>query len=112
MTVGRLISIAITNLGLIFSVRGRTFPDIRPSSGKRGTMSVPEAIYVWQQPYLAAVCETDNGLMMIRIYEALAAIEQRRLTPVEPDGDEDRALVAAEVGLKALIAERIGDVNG
>jgi hypothetical protein len=75
-------------------------------------MSVPEAVYLWQQPYLTAVCETDNGLMMIRIYEALAAIEQRRLTPVEPDSDEDRALVAAEVGLKALIAERIAEANG
>jgi hypothetical protein len=50
--------------------------------------------------------------MMIRIYEALAAIEQRRLTPVEPDGDEDRALTAAEEGLRCLIAERTGEVNG
>jgi hypothetical protein len=75
-------------------------------------MSVPEAIDLWRQPYLAAVCETDNGLMMIRVYEALAAIEQRRLTPVELDGDEDHALTAAEEGLRSLIAERTGEVNG
>jgi hypothetical protein len=69
-------------------------------------MNVPEATYLWQQPYLAAVCETDNGLMMIRVYEALAAIERRRLTPVEPGGEEDRALTAAEEGLRGLITER------
>jgi hypothetical protein len=37
---------------------------------------------------------------------ALAAIEQRRLSPIEPDGDEDRALKNADAGIKALIAER------
>jgi len=41
-------------------------------------MNYPETSYAWQHAYMAAVCETDNGLMMIRIYEALAAIEQRR----------------------------------
>jgi hypothetical protein len=69
-------------------------------------MNIPEAIYLWQQPYLAAVCETDNSLMAIRIYEALAAIEQRRLSPVESDSEEDRALAAADEGLRSLIAER------
>ena len=44
-------------------------------------MSNPE-IYSWQA-YLAAVLETDNDLMPLRIYEALAAIEQRLLSPME-----------------------------
>jgi hypothetical protein len=43
--------------------------------------------------------------MMSRIYEALAAIEQRRLTPVTNE-DELVALITAEVGLQSLIAER------
>jgi hypothetical protein len=58
-------------------------------------MNCPETSYAWQHAYMAAVCETDNGLMMIQIYEALAAIEQRRLTP------EERALEAAETGLRS-----------
>jgi hypothetical protein len=69
-------------------------------------MNYPETSYAWQHPYMVAVCETDNGLIMIRIYEALAAIEQRRLTPVEPASDEDRALVAADEGLRKLTTER------
>jgi hypothetical protein len=62
--------------------------------------------YSWEESYLAAVRETDKNLMEARIYEVLAAIEQRRLSPVEPDSDEDRALKNAEAGIKALIAER------
>jgi hypothetical protein len=69
-------------------------------------MNYPDTSYAWQDAYRAAVCETDNGLMMIRIYEALAAIEQRRLTPVEPGSEEERALEAAETGLRSLITER------
>ena len=69
-------------------------------------MNYPETFYLWQNAYMAAVCGTDNGLMMIRIYEALAAIEQRRLTPVEPGSEEERALEAAETGLRSLITER------
>jgi hypothetical protein len=45
--------------------------------------------------------------MLLRIYETLAAIEQRRLSDLEPDGEEDRALEDAEQGLLALKAERI-----
>ena len=62
--------------------------------------------YSWEESYLAAVRETDEYLMEGRIYDALAAIEQRRLSPVEPDSDEDRALKNAEAGIKALLAER------
>jgi hypothetical protein len=43
--------------------------------------------------------------MMSRIYEALAAIEQRRLTPVTNE-DELVALIAAEAGLQSMITGR------
>jgi hypothetical protein len=67
--------------------------------------------YTWQAAYQAAILETDNAAMSIRIYEALAAIEQRRLSYLEPDGEEDRALEAAERGLLALKTERL-DASG
>ena len=50
--------------------------------------------------------ETDNAAMSLRIYEALAAIEQRRLSNLEIDVEEDRALEDAERGLLTLKAER------
>jgi hypothetical protein len=68
-------------------------------------MDPPKAEYPWQESYITAVFEPDNSLMLNRIYEALAAIEQRRLTPV-PNADERCALVKAEDGLRALITER------
>jgi hypothetical protein len=74
-------------------------------------MGYPGTTYDWQHTYMIAVCETDNGLMMGRIYEALGAIEQRRLTLVEPGSEEDLALAAADVGLRGLITERTGDAN-
>jgi hypothetical protein len=43
--------------------------------------------------------------MMSRIYEALAAIEQRRLTAVTNE-DELLALIAAEAGLQSMITGR------
>jgi hypothetical protein len=45
--------------------------------------------------------------LSLRICEALAAIEQRRLSDLEPGSEEDRALEDAERGLLALKAERI-----
>jgi hypothetical protein len=64
-------------------------------------------MYSWQAAYRAAILETDNAAMPVRIYEALAAIEQRRLSDLEPGSDEERALEDAERGLLALQAERI-----
>jgi hypothetical protein len=63
--------------------------------------------YSWQAAYKAAILETDNAAIPLRIYEALAAIEQRRLSDLEPGSEEDRALEDAERGLLALKAERI-----
>ena len=63
--------------------------------------------YTWQAAYQAAILETDNAAMSLRIYEALAAIEQRRISYLEPGSEEDRALEDAERGLLAVKAERI-----
>jgi hypothetical protein len=63
--------------------------------------------YSWQAAYQAAVLEIDDAALSVRIYEALAAIEQRRLSYLEIDGEEDRALEDAEQGLLALKAERL-----
>jgi predicted aspartyl protease len=60
-------------------------------------MNIPHALFLWQEAYIRAVCETDDSLMMSRIYEARAAIGQRRLTPVV---NED------EAGLQSMITER------
>ena len=63
--------------------------------------------YLWLPAYLSAVLETDNALMPTRIYEALAAIEQRLLSPIEAGGDEHRELESARRGLLTLKAERV-----
>ena len=68
-------------------------------------MNIPHALFLWREAYIRAVCETDDSLMMSRIYEARAAIEQRRLTPVTNE-DELVAPVTAEAGLQSMIAER------
>jgi len=64
--------------------------------------------YTWQAAYRAAIGETDTAAMPVRIYEALAAIEQRRLSDLEPGSEEERALENAERAVLALKAERIG----
>jgi len=63
--------------------------------------------YLRETAYRAAILETDNAAIPQRIYEALAAIEQRRLSDHEPGSEEDRALEEAERGLLALKAERM-----
>jgi len=65
------------------------------------------ATYSWQPYYLSAVLETDNAAMPTRIYEALAAIEQRLLSPIEAGGIEYREIENAQRGLLALRAERL-----
>jgi hypothetical protein len=69
-------------------------------------------IYSWQAAYNAAVLETDEAAMALRIYEASAAIEQRRLSPIEEDSEEDRALRAATLALQTLTVERANGFEG
>jgi hypothetical protein len=67
--------------------------------------------YSWMATYRAAMLETDNEAMSLRIYEALAAIEQRRLSYLEIDGWENQALEDAERGrTKGTATRPIWDV--
>ena len=63
------------------------------------------ATYSWEQPCLAALRETDECLKSVRIQEALAAIEQRQLSPA--DDDEECELASAESGLRKLLSARL-----
>ncbi|MGC1905188.1 MAG: hypothetical protein WA715_15310 [Candidatus Acidiferrum sp.] len=63
--------------------------------------------YAWQTAYFAAVCETNDEVMMSRILEARAAIEQRLLSPVEQDSAEHRKLLATQKALEILKSERV-----
>jgi hypothetical protein len=67
--------------------------------------------YLWLPAYMSAVLETEHDLMPNRIYEALAAIEQRRPSLIATDGVEERAMEDAQRGLLALKVERAGDEN-
>jgi hypothetical protein len=75
------------------------------------------ATYSWEELYMAAIYETDNANMPGRILEAVSAIEQRLLSPVEHGSGEDQAIKNAQHGLATLRAERCasksnGDGNG
>ena len=60
--------------------------------------------YTWRESYVQAVLETNPGVKFVRICEAVAEIEQRRLSPVETE-DERRSLENAWEGVQALISE-------
>jgi hypothetical protein len=70
-------------------------------------MNNPEKTYDWQQPYPAAIWETDNLLMEGRISEALSAVEERRLSRVQVGWYEGLALAEADAGIQSLITERL-----
>jgi hypothetical protein len=63
--------------------------------------------HVWRECYLHAILETNPDLKFVKIYEAIEAIEQRRLSPVETE-EERRELANADEGVQALITE-LGD---
>ena len=67
--------------------------------------------YAWEQKYFAAVCETDDAMIMSRILEAREAIEQRLLVPIEVDGPEYRELTAARNALELLKSERVDKIE-
>lgn len=71
-----------------------------------------EPIYLWQAAYMAAVCETDDEQMSGKILEALAALEQRLLSPAEIDTEELKAIQKAQDSLQDLKAERVKKLDG
>jgi hypothetical protein len=62
--------------------------------------------YGWQNAYSAAILETDNAAMPLRIFEALSAIGHRLELPIEPACEEMRQIERAQIGLQALMSER------
>jgi hypothetical protein len=60
--------------------------------------------YWWEIPYILAILQTDEPSMHNALFEAIAAMEQRRRTPV--NAAEEVALAGAEAGLQLLIGER------
>jgi len=63
-----------------------------------------EQRYGWQAAYGAVVAETDSALIPAKLYAALSACEQRRLSPI--DEEEEKALREAEEVLRLLRDER------
>jgi hypothetical protein len=59
--------------------------------------------YWWEIPYVLAILQTDEPSMHTALFEAVAALEQRRLSPV--NATEEIALAGAEAGLQMLIGE-------
>jgi hypothetical protein len=59
--------------------------------------------YAWEIPYCLAILQTDEVSRTRAVYEAIEAMQQRRLTPV--NGAEEVALTKAEAGVQVLIAE-------
>jgi hypothetical protein len=60
--------------------------------------------YAWREPYACAISETNPERRFVQICEAVAAIEQRRLSPIESD-DERRELENVWEGVRVLISE-------
>jgi hypothetical protein len=69
---------------------------------KRGPVNNPTT-YAWEAAYVIAILETDEAKMHCRLYDAIAALEQRRLSPVSDE--EEVVLSGAEAGLQLLISE-------
>jgi hypothetical protein len=63
-------------------------------------------IYAWQEDCLYAVLERDEVKREHSLYEAIAAIEQRLLSPVEPDSEEAQALKEAQRAMDVLRGAR------
>jgi hypothetical protein len=67
--------------------------------------------YLWHPAYVSAILETDDALMPTRIYEALAAIEQRLLIPIEAGDVEQKEIEHAQTGLLTLKAELASSIS-
>ena len=59
-------------------------------------------MYSWQDDYIAALAELDPEKQRQYVYRAISAIEQRRLSPLEPGSEEHQAIERAERALAIL----------
>ena len=64
-------------------------------------------MYLWQLDYIAALLETDDSMLPRRLYAAIAAIEQRLLSPVEPGSVEDHAIKQAQKVIAVIRADKL-----
>jgi hypothetical protein len=64
-------------------------------------------VYSWQYDYIGALLETDDSKLAHRVYEALAAIERRLLSPIEHGSDEETALKTAQKLLAIIKTEKL-----
>jgi hypothetical protein len=69
-------------------------------------MLPPYIAYGWRKPYLEAMAESEPKRLTIRIYKALAAIEQRKLSHVHQIEQHDMA--NAEEDIHRVIAAHFG----
>jgi hypothetical protein len=72
-------------------------------------MALP--IYSWQHHYLQAVQETDDAKLPHHLLEAIAAIEQRLLSPIDKGSLEYRAIENTRRGIEILRSERCPSWN-
>jgi hypothetical protein len=59
-------------------------------------------MYRWQNPYLAALHETDMAKLFQHLTEARVSIEQRLLDPIEESSEEFRAIKDTWLGIETL----------
>jgi len=72
-------------------------------------MTLP--IYPWQEPYLAAAQETDDAKRSCHLLEALAAIEQRLLSPIDVNSLEYKAIQNTRRGIDVLRQGQRGNTS-
>src|ERR1700761_5313339 len=80
------------------------------SNGRKGrTMCLTN--YLWFESYQNAICETDETKKARLLLEARSALEQRLLSPVRPNSDEEIAINRALQGLAVLTAQQNTQFN-
>src|SRR5580704_836722 len=80
------------------------------SIGRKGrTMCLTN--YLWFESYQNAICETDETKKAGLLLEARSALEQRLLSPVIPNSEEEIAINRALQGLAVLTAQRNARLN-
>jgi hypothetical protein len=76
-----------------------------------GLLVMAQSIFAWQQPYLDAVQETNDSKLPHHLLEAIAAVEQRLLSPIDKDSLEYKAIESTRRGIEILRAERCPSWN-
>jgi hypothetical protein len=66
------------------------------------TSKEARAMNSWGVEYMAALAEKDPEKQRKLVYKAIVAIEQRRLTPLEPDSEETESIDRTDKALKTL----------